>query len=160
MAETSDGAESAAEYSHMEEKISRIITDFRHRLGIVQQITVSIVSGNSRLVSAVCSSPATQEYEISFDAAFLRALNDGELDGAVAHEMGHIWIFTHFPYLQTESLANQQALKLVSRSELQKVYEKMWKWRGEAHGNLTDLLGAAAETDAGHGGQQLPNLNP
>jgi hypothetical protein len=86
-------------------------------------------------------------------------MNDGELDAAVAHEMGHIWIFTHFPYLQTESLANQQALKLVSRSELQKVYEKMWMWRGETHGDLSELLGPSVETEVRHDGNQYPHGN-
>ena len=143
----------------MEQKIYRIVTDFRHRLGIAQHVTVSIVSGNSHLASATCSSARTQEYEISFDAGFLRALDDGELDAAVAHEMGHVWIFTHFPYLQTESLANQQALKLVSRSELQKIYEKMWKWRGEGQGNLSNLLGSTAETENLHDGDRFPRGN-
>ncbi len=142
-----------------EQKIQRIVSDFRHRLGIEQRVTVSVVSGNSHLASATCSSAKSQVYEISFDAAFLRTLAHDELNAAVAHEMGHIWIFTHFPYLQTESLANQHALKLVSRSELQKVYEKMWKWRGEARGNLPDLLGPSAETEFRREGNPFPAGN-
>ncbi len=151
--------EGAEENVRMELKINRIVADFCHRLGIFQQVTVSVVSDNSRLASATCSSARAQEYEISLDAGFLRTLDDGELDAAVAHEMGHIWIFTHFPYLQTESLANQQALKLVPRGELQKVYEKMWKWRGEAHGDLSDLLGPSTETGIGHDGNRYPHGN-
>jgi len=152
-------SEAAEENVRMEHRIDRIVTDFCHRLGIFQHVTVSVVSDNSHLASATCSSARAQEYEISFDAGFLRTLDDGELDAAVAHELGHIWIFTHFPYLQTESLANQQALKLVSRSELQKVYEKMWRWRGEAHGDLSDLLGPSIETGLGRDGNRYPNGN-
>ena len=147
--------QSAEETSRMEQKIDRIVADFRERLGIVQQVSVSIVSGNSHLASSACSSAQTQEYEISFDAGFLQSLDDGEVKAAVAHEMGHIWIFTNFPYLQTESLANQQALKLVPRSELQRIYEKMWKWRGGARGNLADLLGPPAGNEVLRGGEQL-----
>ena len=32
------------------------------------------------------------------------------------HELGHVWIFTHHPYLQTEQLANRIAMRLVSRT--------------------------------------------
>ena len=69
----------------------------------------------------------------------MRTLDHDDLTAAVAHEMGHIWIFTHFPYLQTESLANRLALKVVSRSDLQAIYAKIWRWKGEK-GNLEKVL--------------------
>jgi Zn-dependent peptidase ImmA (M78 family) len=52
------------------------------------------------------------------------------LKSTVAHELGHVWIFTHHPYLQTESLANQIAERVVSRESLVQVYEKVWKALG------------------------------
>jgi predicted Zn-dependent protease len=74
------------------------------------------------------------------DAAFLETLTDAELEAAVAHELGHVWVFTHHPYLQTEALANQIAMRVVSRQNLQRVYEKMWDQNG-VKGNLLDFLG-------------------
>ena len=44
----------------------------------------------------------------------------------VAHELGHVWIFTHHPYLQTEAGANQIAERLVARQTLERVYAKVW----------------------------------
>ena len=44
----------------------------------------------------------------------------------VAHELGHVWIYTHHPYLQTEQLANQIAMRVVSRESLDSVYGKVW----------------------------------
>jgi hypothetical protein len=41
-----------------------------------------------------------------------------------------VWIFTHHPFLQTEVLANQIAQRLVPRSSLVQVYEKVWKRQG------------------------------
>jgi hypothetical protein len=38
--------------------------------------------------------------------------------------------FTHHPYLQTEELANEVALRVVSRESLDEVYEKVWKRTG------------------------------
>ena len=53
----------------------------------------------------------------------------------IAHELGHVWIYTHHPYLQTEQLANQIALKVVSRESLDSVYGKVWP-DAEAKGSL------------------------
>ena len=123
----------------LEEEINLIIEDFSDRLGITSCVTVVIVPNNSRLASVANTAAETGAFQISFEMGFLLTLDDRELRAAVAHELGHVWIFTHFPYLQTESLANQQALKLVSRSDLGRVYEKVWHWSGK-RGNLENVL--------------------
>ena len=69
-------------------------------------------------------------FTATFDAAFLDGLNDDDLGAVIAHELGHVWIFTHHPYLQTEELANEIALRVVSRETLDRVYEKVWKRTG------------------------------
>lgn len=51
------------------------------------------------------------------------------------------------PILQTETLANQQALKLVSREDLEKVYEKVWEWNGDK-GSLAQALACVEEAVA------------
>jgi len=61
-------------------------------------------------------------------------------EAAIAHELGHVWIFTHHPFLQTEVLANQIAQRLVPRSSLVQVYEKVWKRQG-TEGDLSRFVG-------------------
>jgi len=51
-----------------------------------------------------------------------------------------VWIFTHHPYLQTEELANQIAMRAVSRASLERVYAKVWE-RGGTKGDLARFLG-------------------
>ena len=63
-----------------------------------------------------------------------------ELRAVVAHELGHVWIFTHHPYLQTERLANSIAMRVVSRQNLEKIYDKVWQ-RGGTKGDIVQFLG-------------------
>ncbi len=127
----------------LKQEIETLIHDFSARLGISQRVEVEIVPENPRLVSVAFVPGRRDLFRMSFEEGFLRSLHDVELRAAVAHEMGHIWIYTHFPFLQTEVLANQQALKLVAREELARAYAKMWAHNGE-HGSLTDVLGPEA----------------
>ena len=69
---------------------------------------------------------------------FLDGLHDDELDSVIAHELGHVWIFTHHPYLQTEEGANEIALRIVSRESLERLYERTWQRTG-VKGGLTYL---------------------
>ncbi len=135
-----------------ERKIEEMARRFGGRLGIKQHVVVRIASGNTRLASVENVQKDHGTYRIQFDDAFLRTLDDRDLNAAVAHEMGHVWIYTHFPFLQTESLANRQALKLVPRSDLERVYRKVWKWRGKS-GNLAEVMDPAEPTDTTHEGK-------
>ena len=78
---------------------------------------------------------------LSLDRNFLDTLDDSELTAAIAHELGHVWIFTHHPYLQTELLANQIAMKVVTRESLEKVYQRVWKDKG-TKGDIEEFLPA------------------
>ena len=57
-------------------------------------------------------------FTLSFEAGFAERLTEDELTAAVAHELGHVWIYTYFPFLQTEQLANEIAMRVVSRESL------------------------------------------
>jgi hypothetical protein len=116
--------------AQMESRASLAIQEFSSRLGITGPIGFSIVPENSHLVSVEHEKGEADGYRISASEAFLRNLNDREMLAAIAHELGHVWIYTHFPFLQTESLANMQALRLVSKSDLESVYWKVWEWNG------------------------------
>jgi hypothetical protein len=121
-------------------RIQNIVNLLRHDLSIQEDVFVSVVPDNKRLVSVERCKKRRNAFMLSFDQNFLNTLDDTDLTAAIAHELGHVWIFTHHPYLQTELLANQIALKVATRESLEKVYEKVWKDTG-TKGNLRDFLG-------------------
>jgi hypothetical protein len=106
------------------------------------EIHVAIVPINNRMVSVervAGSRSDVGSFLISFDEHFLASLDPDELRAAVAHELGHVWIFSHHPYLQTEALANDVALRVVSRESLKKIYGKLWVHLG-MNGKLEEFL--------------------
>jgi hypothetical protein len=109
--------------------IDLVIQDYSRRLGITQEVTFSFMVGNPRLVCVERPVPEKDVFQLLFEEEFLRTLDDRDMCAAIAHELGHVWIFTHFPYLQTESLANQYALKLVPQEDLDRLYEKVRLWK-------------------------------
>jgi len=110
--------------------IQAIADEFRARLEIPGQVSVQVVSRDQRLVSVRRPNGRKDSFLLSFDQSFLASLTEEELRAAIAHEFGHIWIFTHHPYLQTEALANRTAMQLVSRESLEKVYTKVTQFGG------------------------------
>jgi hypothetical protein len=91
------------------------------------------------------TSAGTEIFEIHLDQAFFDSLDPDEVRAALAHELGHVWISSHHPYLQTEALANEVALRAVSRESLKKIYAKLWLRLGTT-GNLEELLGIERTT--------------
>lgn len=122
-----------------EQRLSAVAGEFQTRLGISEAIAVTIVDVNEYLVSVQRSSESGKGFIIKFERKFLPTLSDEEVRAVIAHELGHIWIFTHHPYLQTEPLANEKALQLVSRESLAQVYGKVWEHTGQK-GTLQDFL--------------------
>ncbi len=120
-------------------RIRTIVDRFRQDLSIRERVIVSVVAKNDKLVSVERSKHRPGTFVLSFDESFLSTLDDNELIASIAHELGHVWIFTHHPYLQTELLANQIALKVVTRENLEQIYEKVWKDKGK--GSLKEFLG-------------------
>ncbi len=118
------------ELKRQNDRIRAVVDRFRSSLLIPQEVLVSIVPHNILLVSVERSSDQHDVFMLSFDESFLDTLDDNDLNAAVAHELGHVWIFTHHPYLHTEQLANEIALKVVSRESLERIYEKVWKDKG------------------------------
>lgn len=121
------------------QRIRTIVDRFCHDLSIREKVHISIVARNEKLVSVERSKKRRGEFILSFDETFLSSLDDSELGASIAHELGHVWIFTHHPYLQTELLANQIALRVVTREKLESTYEKVWKDKGK--GDLKEFLG-------------------
>jgi hypothetical protein len=131
-------AENAA--APIDPKLNGIIQEFRERLGIAEPVQPLIANQDDLLVSVRrLTGTAEKAFVIQFDRSFLLTLKDDELRAVIAHELGHVWIFTHHPFLQTEALANTKAVELVSRDDLVRVYKKVWQ-RGGQKGSLEEFL--------------------
>jgi hypothetical protein len=103
------------------------------------KVAVAVVPKNPLMVSVEFTDASTG-FLLSVEEDFINELTREELEAAIAHELGHVWIFTHHPFLQTEVLANQIAQRIVPRSSLVQVYEKVWRRQG-TKGDLTRFVG-------------------
>lgn len=121
------------------DRLQHITDGLRRRLNILERVLVTVVDHNPLVMSVETLAGRSGPFVITADANFLASLSDEELQAAVAHELGHVWIYTHHPYLQTERLANDIALRVISPELLVPVYEKVWKRTG-ARGNLAEYI--------------------
>ena len=140
-------AERANATSAPETRVQAVVSHVKSKLEITAPIVVSIVPTNALMMSVEAPTDTRNTFLLSVEASFLDELTDDELEAAVAHELGHVWIFTHHPFLQTEELANQIAMRAVKRGSLERVYAKVWE-RGGTKGDLARFLGAAPPTSA------------
>jgi hypothetical protein len=104
-------------------RLSETARGLLDRLQLHATVSVRIDEKNDKVVS-VETLPG-DVFVLSFDEMFLKSLTEDEAAAAIAHELGHVWIFTHHPYLQTEELANEVALRITDRETLKRVYQKM-----------------------------------
>lgn len=120
-------------------RVQRLVDDYVPKLGIAAQVEVVVVPRNELMVS-VEPVDGQARFRLSVEASFLQELSDEELSATVAHELGHVWIFTHHPFLQTEALANDVAMRLVPKDALARVYEKVYQRLG-TRGTLARFVG-------------------
>lgn len=120
--------------------LQHIVDDLRTRLAIENAVSVSIVPTNALIASVAPVRGETLSFHLSIESAFLDGLSDDELSAVIAHELGHVWVSTHHPYLQTERLANSIAMRVVSRESLERVYGKLWG-RDGSKGDIVQFLG-------------------
>jgi hypothetical protein len=114
-----------------QQRIQDIVDAFVARLPLKQRVSVSVVPKNPLMFSVEFDkADVGTDFRLSVQEDFIGELTQEELEAAVAHELGHVWIFTHHPFLQTEALANEIAQRLVPRSTLLQVYEKVWQRQG------------------------------
>ncbi|MGE3844541.1 MAG: hypothetical protein AB7I50_23500 [Vicinamibacterales bacterium] len=132
-------AEPALDVGAPRTRIQLVVDELRGRLALAEAVDVTLVPHNPLLVSVSTPLPGHTAYRLSFEAGFAETLDSHELSAVVAHELGHIWIYTHHPYLQTERLANRIALRVVERPVLERVYEKVWKRSGQK-GDLSRFI--------------------
>jgi len=122
-----------------QQRIQEIVNEFMSKLNMAHKVAVAVVPKNPLMVSVGYPDDSTT-FLLSVEEDFIGELTQDELEAAIAHELGHVWIFTHHPFLQTEVLANRIAQRLVPRSSLVQVYEKVWKRQG-TEGDLSRFVG-------------------
>ena len=116
----------AAEAHAKAQRVQDVIDDLSGRLSLRRDVVAAIVPQNPLMVSVQSPVEYGGAYQVAFEGSFVDRLSDDELRAVVAHELGHVWIFTHHPYLQTEQLANKIALRVVTRESLRRLYDKIW----------------------------------
>jgi hypothetical protein len=121
-------------------KMTQILDALKSRFGISNRVEIRLVEDN-KLAFSVQPAKIPGDFVLSVDAHFMAELSDEELEAALAHELGHVWIYTHHPFLHTESLANRIAMQVVMRDSLKQLYVKLWRFEGTT-GNFDDVLGA------------------
>jgi hypothetical protein len=107
-------------------RIQKLVNELRRSLSVTHDVTVELVADNPLKASVEPVKGSGNRFRLAIDRRFLEQLSPDELRAVVAHELGHVWIYTHFPYLQTEQLANQIAMRVVTRESLFLVYGKVW----------------------------------
>lgn len=129
-------------------QLQRVLDRVKSRLGLDQAVTVVVVPSNPHRVSVEAPAVRGAAFIVRVEERMLELLSTDEVEAALAHELGHVWVFTHHPYLQTEQGANEVAMRVVSRDALARVYEKVWQDSG-AKGDLAAFLGAERALTAG-----------
>ena len=111
-------------------RLQALVDELRARLTLPHEVKVAVVPENPLIVSVRAPANGRGAFHLAFEEGFLETLEPEDLEAVVAHELGHVWIFTHHPFLQTEQLANRIAMRVVSRDSLERVYEKVWQRAG------------------------------
>lgn len=114
------------------EHLQRTVDGLRSRLEITRPVIVSVVTTNPRILSMTPPPEGDGPFRVEIDAKFLAELADDEVAAALAHELGHVWVSTNRPFLQTERLANDVAMRVVTRWSLVRVYRKLSTYAGMA----------------------------
>jgi hypothetical protein len=122
------------------DELQDLVNNLKARLGIDAVVRIEIVPTNPLLVSVQPARGTSVVFRMAFEERFLTEADDDDLEAIVAHELGHVWIFTHHPYLQTERLANTVAMRAVPRASLERMYNKVWEREG-TKGDLARFLG-------------------
>ena len=124
--------------------LQNLTDDLRTRLEIEPRVHVMLVDHNPLVMSVETLAGRVGPFIITVDREFIRELKPEEVEAAIAHELGHVWIYTHHPYLQTERLANDIAMRVVNRSAFEPVYAKVWARTG-IKGDLIEFIGPPSQ---------------
>jgi len=126
----------------------QIVNQLRAAMQIDSDVQVAAVTYHPLVFSVEPLDKRKDHFVLSMEIEFLLMLDDKELHAALAHELGHVWIYKHFPYLQTERLANSIGLRVVPRENFEALYMKLWTYERAAGVPLDDLLGPKQNTNS------------
>ena len=124
-------------------RLDEVASGLAKALDVPRHVEVIIVERNDLVVSVEPLPTAADGFRVVFEQRFYERLDEHEVAAAIAHELGHVWIYSHFPFLQTEALANEIALRVASRKTMESLYFKLWAYTG-MKGSLEEVLGPAA----------------
>jgi Zn-dependent protease with chaperone function len=120
-------AKAAARTAAATLKVQAQVDVLRAEMDVPHQVSVALVAVNPLKASVEpVKGAAAGTFLLTIEEGFLTQLTADELRAVLAHELGHVWIYTHHPFLQTEQLANTVAMRVVTREALDKVYGKVW----------------------------------
>ena len=119
-------------------ELQTLVDSLRERLGIRAAVSLAMVEKDVRTLSVRRAEDGS--FALAAERAFMDTLTPEQVEAALAHELGHVWIYLNHPHLQTEQLANRVAMRAVSRERLVEVYQVLWG-ADALHGSLETFLG-------------------
>jgi len=126
-------------------RAQEFVDQLRGVLPIASDVQVAAVTYNPLVFSVQPIDSHKEHFLLKMEIGFLLMLGDDELRAAMGHELGHVWIYTHRPFLQTERAANIIGQQMVDRESLKKLYSKLWAYESASGVPLDDLLGPSPE---------------
>lgn len=122
-------------------RAQKFVDQLRAALHITSQVQVAVVAYNPLVFSVQPVETHKEDFLLTMELGFLLMLEDDELRAAMAHELGHVWLYTHHPFLQTEQLANEVGERVVDRASFEKLYLKLWAYERASGVPIEELLG-------------------
>jgi hypothetical protein len=122
-------------------RAQELIDQLRVLLPIPNEVQIAVVTFNPLVFSVQPLATDKDRFLLTMELGFLLMLKDDELRAAMAHELGHVWIYTHRPFLQTERFANHIGQRVAEREMFEALYRKLWIYEGASGVPVDELLG-------------------
>src|SRR5687768_5763244 len=83
-------------------KAQALVDALRAEMKVAHAVSVELVAANPLKASVEpVKGAAAGTFLLTIEEGFLTQLTTDELRAVVAHELRHVWIYTHHPFLQT-----------------------------------------------------------